>query len=103
MVAITNFIRPTRDYELNKLKRSTHIAFMWQLLNHHIPIHDHSWMQHQWKQTDGAFASLALLSAKNLENSMILTLVWSWRSYTKRRLLIPTRIGDLKKKSGTFP
>ncbi len=51
--------------------------------NHHIPIHNHSWRQHQWKQTETmvALASLALQSAKklfqkgNLENKrVILTL-----------------------------
>ncbi len=51
--------------------------------NYHIPIHDHSWRQHQWKQTETivALASLALQSAKklfqkgNLENKrVILTL-----------------------------
>ncbi len=51
--------------------------------NYHIPIHDHSWRQHQWKQTEMmvALASLALQSAKklfqkgNLENKcVILTL-----------------------------
>ncbi len=51
--------------------------------NHHIPIHDHSWIQHQWKQTETmvSLASLALQSAKkpfqkgNLENKrVILTL-----------------------------
>ncbi len=33
-----------------------------------IPIHDHSWRQHQWKQTETmvALASLALQSAKKL-------------------------------------
>ncbi len=36
--------------------------------NHHIPIHDHSWRQHQWTQTETmvALASLALQSAKKL-------------------------------------
>ncbi len=51
--------------------------------NYHIPIHDHSWRQHQWKQTETmvALASLASQSAKklfqkgNLENKrVILTL-----------------------------
>ncbi len=51
--------------------------------NHHIPIHDHSWRQHQWIQAETmvALASLALQSAKklfqkgNLENKrVILTL-----------------------------
>ncbi len=50
--------------------------------NHHIPIHDHSWRQHQWIQTEMvALTSLALQSAKklfqkgNLENKhVILTL-----------------------------
>ncbi len=51
--------------------------------NYHIPIHDHSWRQHQWTQTKTmvALASLALQSAKklfqkgNLENKhVILTL-----------------------------
>ncbi len=51
--------------------------------NYHIPIHDHSWRQNQWKQAETmvALASLALQSAKklfqkgNLENKrMILTL-----------------------------
>ncbi len=51
--------------------------------NHHIPIHNHSWRQHQWIQTETmvALASLALQSAKkffqkgNLENKrVILTL-----------------------------
>ncbi len=51
--------------------------------NYHIPIHNHSWRQHQWKQTETmvALASLALQSAKklfqkgNLENKrVILTL-----------------------------
>ncbi len=50
---------------------------------YHIPIHDHSWRQHQWIQAETmvALASLALLSAKkliqkgNLENKrVILTL-----------------------------
>ncbi len=49
----------------------------------HIPIHDRSWRQHHWKQTETmvALASLALQSAKklfqkgNLDNKrMILTL-----------------------------
>ncbi len=37
-------------------------------LNYHIPIHDHSWRQYQWKQTETmvALASLALQSAKKL-------------------------------------
>ncbi len=37
-------------------------------LNYHIPIHGHSWRQHQLKQTETmlALASLALQSAKKL-------------------------------------
>ncbi len=36
--------------------------------NYHIHIHNHSWRQHQWKQTETmvALASLALQSAKKL-------------------------------------
>ncbi len=36
--------------------------------NHHIPIHDHSWRQHHWKQTETmvALASLVLQRAKKL-------------------------------------
>ncbi len=60
--------------------------------NHHIHIHDHSWRQHQWKQTETmvALASLALQSAKklfqkgNLENKWDTYFVWSWRSRMKR-------------------
>ncbi len=61
--------------------------------NYHIPIHDHSWRQHQWKQTETmvALASLALQSAKkifqksNLEKKKHDTyFVWSWCSCTKR-------------------
>ncbi len=48
--------------------------------NHHIPIHDHSWRQHQWIQAETmvALASLALQSAKklfqkgNLENKRVI-------------------------------
>ncbi len=77
--------------------------------NHHIPIHDHSWRQHQWIQAETmvALASLALQSAKklfqkgNLENKrVILTLfgadIHAWS-------VIPTRIGTLPIFSGTFP
>ncbi len=69
--------------------------------NYHIPIPDHSWRQHQWKQTETmvALASLALQSAKklfqmgNLENkSMILCLELTFAH--KVLVLIPTRIGD---------
>ncbi len=48
--------------------------------NYHIPIHDHSWRQHQWIQTETmvALASLALQGAKKLfqkdNKHMILTL-----------------------------
>ncbi len=49
-------------------------------LNYHIPVHGHSWRQHQWKQTETmvALASLALQSAKklfqkgNLENKLVI-------------------------------
>ncbi len=65
----------------NSSNRLTLISY--ETFNYHIPIHDHSWRQHQWKQTETmvALASLALQSAKklfqkgNLENKhMILTL-----------------------------
>ncbi len=65
----------------NSSNRLTLISYA--TFNYHIPIHDHSWRQHQWKQTETmvALALLALQSAKklfqkgNLENKhMILTL-----------------------------
>ncbi len=69
--------------------------------NYRIPIPDHSWRQHQWKQTETmvALASLALQSAKklfqkgNLENkSVILCLELTFAH--KVLVLIPTRIGN---------
>ncbi len=51
--------------------------------NHHFPIHDHSWRQHQWKQTETmvALASLALQIVKklfqkgNLENKCVILIL----------------------------
>ncbi len=75
--------------------------------NHHIPIHDHSWRQHQWKQMETmvALALLSLQSAKklfqkgNLENKRLIL--------TSAGADICTRsigIGDFNiKKIGTFP
>ncbi len=59
--------------------------------NHHIPIHDHSWRQHQWIQAETmvALASLALQSVKPLSERQFgkqtrdTYFVWSWRSRTK--------------------
>ncbi len=52
--------------------------------NYHIPIHDHSWRQHQWKQAETmvALVSLALQSAKKLfqkgsfENKSVVSPGW---------------------------
>ncbi len=73
--------------------------------NYHIPIHDHSWRQHQWIQAETmvALASLALQSAKklfqkgNLENKRVILTLSGADHYTKAHealVLIPTRIGD---------
>ncbi len=70
--------------------------------NHHIPIHDHSWRQHQWKQTETmvALASLALQSAKklfqkgNLENKRWYLLCLELTFTHEALVLIPTCIGD---------
>ncbi len=41
---------------------------LFAAFNYHIPIHDHSWRQDQWKQTETmlALASLALQSTNKL-------------------------------------
>ncbi len=80
--------------------------------NYHIPIHDHSWRQHQWKQTETmvALASLASQSAKklfqkgNLENKrLILTLSGADIRAQSIGIDLYTYWGTLPIFSGTFP
>ncbi len=74
---------------INSSDRLTLLSYA--TFNQHIPINNHSWRQHQWKQTETmvALALLALHSAKklfqkgNLENKWDTYFVWSWRSRTK--------------------
>ncbi len=78
--------------------------------NYHIPIHDHSWRQHQWKHTETmiALASLALQSAKklfqkgNLENKRVI-LTLSGADVRSRCVGIDDVLGTLPFFSGTFP
>ncbi len=90
---------------MSSTNSSNRLALLsYATFNHHIPpIHDHSWRQHQWIQTETmvALASLALQSAKklfqkgNLENKrVILTLSGADIRAQNVGWLIPTRIGD---------
>ncbi len=54
---------------MSSTNSSDRLTFLsYATFNYHIHIHDHSWRQHHWKQTETmvALASLVLQSAKKL-------------------------------------
>ncbi len=99
---------PTRDYELNKLKRSTHFAFICNFKPPHS--YSRSFMKTATVKTETmvALASLALQSAKklfqksNLENKRDTYFDWSWRLRTKRWYWFLHVLGALPIFSRTF-
>ncbi len=98
---------------MNSTNWSDRLALLsYATFNYHIPIHDHSWRQHQWKQTETmvALASLASQSAKklfqkgNLENKrVILTLSGADIRAQSIGIDLYTYWGTLPIFSGTFP
>ncbi len=75
----------------NSSDRLTLLSFA--TFNHHIPIHDHSWRQHQWIQAEdnGSFSIISLTECQEAlserqfgKQTRDTYFVLSWRSHTKR-------------------